>query len=56
MKMDKLIHLRAHPTAKDILLSVSDDFGQATLRVWDVAQRSATLQVSIEKASVGGLI
>jgi hypothetical protein len=51
-KMDRLVILRAHPTSQDVLLSVSDDFGHAVLRVWDVAQRTAALHVSIGKHSV----
>lgn len=35
-KMDRVVELRRHPTASDLLLSLSDDRGKPTGRLWNV--------------------
>lgn len=47
--MDKVTLLRPHPTASDLLLTVSNDRGDPSLRVWDVTKGNVVL-----KRSVGG--
>lgn len=34
--MDRIIEMKAHPCAKDLLMSVSEDRGNPTLRLWDL--------------------
>lgn len=36
--MDKINELKHHPTAKGLLLSVSEDRGNPSLRLWDVTK------------------
>lgn len=54
--MDRIGDIQHHPTAKDLLLSVSDDHGEPTLRLWDVGKRTVLLRVALPAGGVGPLI
>lgn len=45
--MDKLYELHPHSNVKDLLLSVSDDKGKSTLRVWNAATAESSLKVEV---------
>lgn len=51
-KMDRISEIKCHPTAKDLLLSVSEDHGSPTVRVWDVISRSIVAQVVLPSGAV----
>ncbi|CEG71439.1 Putative Coronin [Rhizopus microsporus] len=42
--MDKLHLLEFHPTSKDVLLTVSQDFNNHTIRIWDLKEQSVKLK------------
>lgn len=50
--MDRVAEIRPHPTARDVLLSVSHDKGTATARVWDIGQRSAAIVAPLQGGQV----
>ncbi|GAA5989689.1 hypothetical protein JCM10908_000589 [Rhodotorula pacifica] len=51
-KMDRVIELKHHPVAKDLLLSLSDDRGNPTGRLWNVASGDLLLQFELPKGGV----
>ncbi|GAA5897539.1 hypothetical protein JCM6882_003511 [Rhodosporidiobolus microsporus] len=51
-KMDKINSLSHHPAAKGVLLSVSDDRGNPTARIWDVEKGEVVVQVALPKGGV----
>lgn len=50
--MDRISEITPHPTAKDLLLSISQDRGNPTARVWDLGQRSVGLKASLPGGQV----
>ncbi|BGP40025.1 hypothetical protein JCM10450v2_004005 [Rhodotorula kratochvilovae] len=51
-KMDRIHELKPHPAAKDLLLTVSDDRGNPTARLWDVAKGEKLLEVPLPRGGV----
>lgn len=51
-KMDKINELKHHPTAKGLLLSVSEDRENPTLRLWDVTKGTLLNSVPLPSGSV----
>ncbi|GJN89289.1 hypothetical protein Rhopal_002269-T1 [Rhodotorula paludigena] len=51
-KMDRISELLPHPAAKDLLLTVSDDRGNPTARLWNVATGELLLQAELPKGGV----
>lgn len=50
--MDKVTLLRAHPSVKDLLMSVSEDRGSPTLRFWDVSNGQLVASTPVEGGGV----
>lgn len=50
--MDRVIELKHHPVAKDLLLSLSDDRGNPTARLWNVATGDLLLQFEVPKGGI----
>ncbi|KAG1055944.1 hypothetical protein G6F43_002125 [Rhizopus delemar] len=44
ISMDKLHLLEFHPTSKDVLLTVSQDIDNPTIRIWDLKEKIAKLK------------
>lgn len=53
--MDKIMQIQHHPTARNLLSSVLDDHGNATLRLWDVESGSVLLQIVLPPGGVSSL-
>lgn len=51
--MDKIVALKHHPTAKDLLLSVSNDHGSPSLRLWNTS--TGTLALTVPLPSFGAV-
>ncbi|GAA5861637.1 hypothetical protein JCM3774_002654 [Rhodotorula dairenensis] len=51
-KMDRVIELRHHPVARDLLLSLSDDRGNPTARLWNVATGDLLLHFELPKGGI----
>lgn len=51
--MDRIIELKHHPAAETLLLSVSDDHGKSTIRLWDTAT-GAVVTVPLPAGGVSG--
>ncbi|KAK4048001.1 hypothetical protein OIV83_005035 [Microbotryomycetes sp. JL201] len=49
-KMDRINALLPHPAAKDLLLTVSDDHGKPTLRLWNVSTGAMLRDVDLPAA------
>ncbi|KAL8287521.1 hypothetical protein RQP46_003379 [Phenoliferia psychrophenolica] len=54
-KMDRIGELKHHPTAKDLLLSVSDDHGHPTLRLWDLTTGSILKKVEVPAKGISSI-
>ncbi|SCV74346.1 BQ2448_6778 [Microbotryum intermedium] len=50
--LDRIAELRHHPTARNTLLSISDDHGNPTARVWDHSAGSVLTSVALPKGGV----
>ncbi|GAA6011893.1 hypothetical protein JCM10207_003421 [Rhodosporidiobolus poonsookiae] len=53
--MDKINSLTHHPAARSVLLSVSDDRGNPTARVWDVDEGKVLVEVALPKGGVSSV-
>lgn len=51
-KMDRIIELKHHPLAKGLLMTVSDDHGHPTVRLWDVEKGTVVLRVELPAGGV----
>ncbi|GAA6027168.1 hypothetical protein JCM8097_002450 [Rhodosporidiobolus ruineniae] len=54
-RMDRINALSFHPAAKDVLLSVSDDRGSPTARVWDVEKGEVIVEAALPKGGVSSV-
>lgn len=43
--MDKVSLIEFHPNAQDVILSVSHDLGNPTLRIWDIKERKVRITI-----------
>ncbi|GAA5963348.1 hypothetical protein JCM8115_000985 [Rhodotorula mucilaginosa] len=51
-KMDRVVELKHHPIAKDLLLTLSEDRGNPTARLWNVATGDLLLQFELPKGGI----
>ncbi|GAA5824139.1 hypothetical protein JCM11251_001537 [Rhodosporidiobolus azoricus] len=54
-RMDRINSLTHHPAAKHVLLSVSDDRGNPTARMWDVEKEEVIVQAALPKGGVSSV-
>ena len=51
-KMDRVVELKPHPIAKDLLLTLSEDRGNPTARLWNAARGDLLLQFELPKGGI----
>ncbi|BGP16134.1 hypothetical protein JCM10213v2_004128 [Rhodosporidiobolus nylandii] len=54
-RMDRISTLAHHPAAKDLLLSVSDDHGKPTVRLWNVETGTIVAEAALPKGGVSSV-
>ncbi|GAA5898964.1 hypothetical protein JCM8208_005439 [Rhodotorula glutinis] len=52
VKMDRISELLPHPASKDLLLTISDDRGNPTARLWDVSTGNKLLELALPKGGI----
>ncbi|SCZ98655.1 BZ3500_MvSof-1268-A1-R1_Chr3-1g05529 [Microbotryum saponariae] len=50
--LDRIVELKHHPTARNTLLSISDDHGHPSARIWDHSAGSVLTSVALPKGGV----
>ena len=54
--MDRILELQCHPTAADLVSTLSDDRGTHTFRVWNVRTGEAVISVPVAGKGVRLLV